>query len=784
MKANTGLPTGPGWRLLPSVVIAIAAIVGLNPRAAGAGSGARPPNVVIIVADDLGWGDVRHHRDVRANATPALHHDRMPPFVIQPARGDLLWPDISLDTIPPAIYRRTPTIDRLGDQGIVVGQYLTHSRCSPSRAGLLTGRHYTRVGSGPQTGGTLRLDVSNIARDLQSAGYVTAAFGKWHNGYPNFPADGNGAVVANRDATDPTNDRFENYKGISWGPGVNAYGFDEWQGFYGGAVDYFTRMSTWDADTNWWTNDRYTPWVDGYTTDIVTEAATDFISRNWKAPFFCYVAMPAPHAPYHVLRRDLQELCTRFPGGWDAVRGLTSPSTGRHVEDVEELRCSPGEEFDHTVLDPYGVGFFPLIRATLIYSMDRGVDDILSTLQSLGLTENTIVWLVSDNGLQAGNAAGPLRGGKGTLYEGGIRVPAIVSWPGVLDADTAAYAAGNTYPHVVQYLDVYPTTMSMTGIAPSAHDLDGRDVFDELLTRTPIGLEGESRFVSFVDEVAAVRTESWKLLYNEAGSQQVIELYDLAIDPSEMTDVQASYPWVRDGLIADLWAFIDAGRLAMAYFPSTAEWISASSPAPAAEILEVFAIQEDSIDSGDSHGLFVRFASANLQEFGENDLDPTDLFSFDLYLAADSSLDRGFFVTPAKGWTPVYDSNNGVDHDGALLVDTVWPRERWVRTTVGIGSVAPLGQTVDYIALRSPTSGTYHFFLDNVEIRRADGSLKTVIWASGSDSLRPFYRYDGVRHSRWQSVSAVDGFPFTDLSLRSVECAHRCQDSRASGLVE
>jgi hypothetical protein len=125
-----------------------------------------------------------------------------------------------------------------------------------------------------------------------------------------------------------------------------------------------------------------------------------------------------------------------------------------------------------------------------------------------------------------------------------------------------------------------------------------------------------------------------------------------------------------------------------------------------------------------------------------------------------------------------------VDHDGALLVDTVWPRERWVRTTVGIGSVAPLGQTVDYIALRSPTSGTYHFFLDNVEIRRADGSLKTVIWASGSDSLRPFYRYDGVRHSRWQSVSAVDGFPFTDLSLRSVECAHRCQDSRASGLVE
>jgi len=335
----------------------------------------------------------------------------------------------------------------------VLSQYLTHTVCSPSRAGLLTGRHYTRVGSGPQIGGTLRLDVTNVASDLQSNGYATAAFGKWHNGYPNFPADGNGAVVPGRGQTDPGNDKFENYKGIPWGPGVNAYGFDEWQGFYGGATDYFDRWSPWHNDIDWWTNRRYTPSIAGHTVDI----------------------------------------------------------------------------------------------------------------------------------------------------------------------------------------------------------------------------------------------------------------------------------------------------------------------------LEVRASQTGSIDNADTCGLFVKFATAGITDYATEQLEPGDLLSFDLFVASDSDHASGFFVTPGRGLTPLFDNATGVTADGNLMVQQVWPRERWLRVTAGVGEVAPLPQVVDYIALRSAKRGDYHFYLDNVAIRRHDGSTKAVIWASRDDTLRLRYRYCGSMYNEWESVAEISGFPFSEVSVQAVE---------------
>lgn len=244
------------------IPIAVCAVLGMVTLlvASSAESGSRetrPPNVVVILVDDLG------RADIGPPSTPYTE-----PLVRRPRvrRQQTEYPyqesdlrAVRRDASESSGFQTTPHIERLFEQGIVLHQYLTHTLCSPSRAGLLTGRHYTRVGSGTQVNGTLHLDVANVARDLQSSGYATAAFGKWHNGYPNFPADGNGAVVSGRDQTDPENDRFENYKEISWGPGVNDYGFDEWQGFYGGATDYFNRMSKWDNDTNWWTDQRYTP---------------------------------------------------------------------------------------------------------------------------------------------------------------------------------------------------------------------------------------------------------------------------------------------------------------------------------------------------------------------------------------------------------------------------------------------------------------------------------------------------------------------------------------------
>ena len=117
------------------------------------------PNIVIFYADDFGWGDIRCHNT------------------------------------DPAYFRYTPNMDRIFTKGIEFKNYMTHCVCSPSRAGLLTGKHYASVGAGPRTGGTLPNDIQNFAKDFRTAGYKTGAFGKWHNSMPNFPAEGNGARV-------------------------------------------------------------------------------------------------------------------------------------------------------------------------------------------------------------------------------------------------------------------------------------------------------------------------------------------------------------------------------------------------------------------------------------------------------------------------------------------------------------------------------------------------------------------------------------------------------------
>jgi len=761
-------------RHLYAALTAIASFVVLFlfTSAAGAGGQAsRPPNVVVILVDDLGLADLsRRSLDVRFPLQPrrfnrVIRSRRPIEFGFTGYEHDGFVPPVSGETG----IRHTPHVDSLLERGIELTQYLTHTRCSPSRAGLLTGRHYTRVGSGPEVGGTLQLHVSNLASDLQVEGYATGAFGKWHNGYPNFPADGNGVVVPSRNDTDPDNDRFENFKGIPWGPGVNAYGFDEWQGFYGGATDYFDRMSWWDNDISWWTDRRYTPLGSGYTVDIVTAAAVDFIVRHRNEPFFCYVAMPAPHYPLHLLRSDLETISSLIPGAWWSVRGLTSPTTGRRIEDVEELRCGPGEEFDHTILDPDGTGFSRFARATLVYAMDRGIGEILTTLGELGLSEQTVVWFASDNGGNTSESTRPFRGSKGSLYEGGIRVPAVVLWPGTLDAATTGYFNSNTYPYLFQYLDIYPTTMSMAGLTPSEADLDGSDGFTALLERAPTHPLWESTFISFNREWAVVRGGRWKLLYNEAGSRQKIELYDIRHDPLEKINIQNTRPDIRDPLIGDLHRFLTERQLAMSYFPPPAEWIPTARPQPHGEILEIRATQTEGIENGDQCGLFVRFASAGINDYSLDQLESSDVFSFDLYVAEDSGLASGFFVTPAHGGTPVYDGNTGVNHTGELLVDEVWPRGEWVRATIGIGDRAPMAQPTDYIALRSQESGTYHFFLDNIAILRSDGSSKAEIWASGKDTLPLRFRYCSKKYTEWESVAEVAGFPFSELSIRAID---------------
>lgn len=207
----------------------------------------------------------------------------------------------------------------------------------------------------------------------------------------------------------------------------------------------------------------------------------------------------------------------------------------------------------------------------------------------------------------------------------------------------------------------------------------------------------------------------------------------------------------------------------MSYFPPQATWVSSAQPFPDGDILEVRASQTAAIDNGNSCGLFVSFASAGINFYATEQLEPSDLLSFDLYVASDSDHASGFFVTPGRGYTPIFDSASGVIANGNLMVDQVWPRQQWVRVTAGIGEIAPLAQVVDYIALRSSQQGSYHFYLDNIVVLRHDGSTKAVIWASRDDFIPLQYRYCGEIYKSWESVAGVTGFPFSKVSLQAVD---------------
>lgn len=243
----------------PWSTICLLTLVGLFPPASQAADAApAKPNVVYLMADDLGWSDISIHPG---------------------------------GTIP------TPNIDRLFKQGVELRNFMGWCVCSPTRAMLLTGRHPFRVGTGPETGGELAKEETTIAEAFKANGYRTGIFGKWHNG------------------DDPDTPEFraalqESFKGIankkiSGGLGVNEHGFDEAWIYYGGGPDHFTRRTVkGSGPVSWWHNRDYRANDVGYTDDLVVKYAIDFI-REQHQPFFCYVPFQIVHAPMQALETAL-----------------------------------------------------------------------------------------------------------------------------------------------------------------------------------------------------------------------------------------------------------------------------------------------------------------------------------------------------------------------------------------------------------------------------------------------------------------------------------------------
>jgi arylsulfatase A-like enzyme len=401
------------------------------------------PNIVFVLADDMGYGDA------------GCYGQRM--FA-------------------------TPNLDRLAEEGIRFRQaYAGAAVCAPSRCCLMTGRHtgHARVRNNAAPGkGRIPLapDDVTVAEVLKQAGYRTAAIGKWGLGEA-------GTL------------------GIP-----NAQGFDEWYGFLNQdhALDYYPR--------HLWENQReiFPPGNQGakhkqYVQDLFTERALAFLTANRSNPFFLYLAYTVPHA---------------------------SSETGRDT----------GDGFIVPSYEPYADRDWPRPEkgfAAMMHMLDRDTGRVLARLKELGIDGNTLVFFASDNGgtTDGGHSpkffrsTGGLRGEKSTLYEGGIRVPAIARFPGRIPA-----GAVSDLPWA--FWDFLPTAAELAGV-PAPPALDGISIAPALLGRSQTPHEylyWESHGRPFTQ---AVRMGNWKGIRRQGSA---LELYNLADDPAETADLAPRHP--------------------------------------------------------------------------------------------------------------------------------------------------------------------------------------------------------------------------------------------------
>lgn len=408
---------------------------------------AKKPNVVIFLADDLGWADVGFH-------------------------GSEI---------------QTPNIDRLAAQGTQLNRFYSCPLCSPTRAALHTGKHPIRLGLGytvirPWAPFGLPAEESTIANVFHDAGYETAMAGKWHLGH------------------------FEG----RYFPGKRGY--DHSYGHFNGAIDYYTHER--EGGIDWHRNGKALR-EEGYSTDLIAnEAARHIRQRNKSKPLFLYVPFNAPHSPLQAPKEALD----RYASIKDEKRRTFAAMTDR---------------------------------------MDAGVGAVLKALDDQGIAGDTLVLFFSDNGGPTGLGARntPLRGAKGSTWEGGTRVPAVVRFPGRI-------AAGAKSEQVMTVMDVLPTVAESAGIE-FKRVMDGRSQWDTL--RTGKTVPREDLFFSIESaqkfHFALHRADGpaqWKLVCEEDSkdAKRELSLFRLDQDATESNNLASANP----GIVQELSARIDEWR--------------------------------------------------------------------------------------------------------------------------------------------------------------------------------------------------------------------------------
>jgi arylsulfatase A-like enzyme len=373
----------------------------------------------------------------------------------------------------------TPHLDAIASSGVrFTNAYVTASVCSPSRAGLLTGRYQQRFGHEYNLPGMedpnvteemrgLPLSEVTVADLMKQAGYVTGIIGKWHLGeYTHFHPE--------------------------------RRGFDEFFGMLGGSSRYLPGTARRITSNFKDVDNASLP----YLTDAFGDEAVAFIERHRQDPFFLYVSFNAPHTPLEARRDYMDE--------------------ARAVFETESRA----------------------LNAAMTRSLDENVGKIISALERYRLTDNTIVIFTNDNGgAMPYNASlnDPLRGTKGTLLEGGIRVPFVMQWP-------ASLPKGRTYVSPISTLDILPTAVRAAGgRLPNDRRIDGVDLIPYLTGER----EGAPHDVLFwkTNWSAAVRRGHWKLVRTPAGEHWLFNLRD---DIGETTDLYERRPEVAEALRREL----------------------------------------------------------------------------------------------------------------------------------------------------------------------------------------------------------------------------------------
>lgn len=422
------------------VAVVAATLVDSTARAQRAPASAEKPNVVLIITDDVGYGDL----------------------------GSYGAPDI-----------KTPNIDRLAREGVrFTDFYANGAVCTPTRAGLITGRYQQRVNlewalsTSPvdlQRG--LPVTGRSLPQLLKNNGYATALIGKWHLGFA-----------------------------TSVGP--NAHGFDHFFGFLGGAVNYFSHTRG-DGVADLYENTTAIK-EPGYLTDLITRRSVDFIDGNASRPFFLEVAYNAAHWPF----QSPHHLPDAFPANRVATGDLS-------------LFQGPADRTQPTRKD----------YAEMLERADQGVGQILAALERHGLSRNTLVIFTNDNGGEWLSRNTPLFHRKATLWEGGIRVPAILRWPGRVPG-------GRTTRQVGMTMDLTATILAATG-SPRVEEwrLEGLDLIPLVQPSSPARARTLFWRINNPNrQQRAVRDGNWKLLID---SGQLF-LFDLSRDIGERNDLAMS----------------------------------------------------------------------------------------------------------------------------------------------------------------------------------------------------------------------------------------------------